>query len=240
MDDWRHPAWGLLNFGYLLAAHDQPAPPAEQFKPVDGGGDVNLYQVVNPRPRAWVVPRAETYRKLDPVLDRVAKMDFKPDELVLLDQELTKPLPWESQIPDEAWNRKGSSFSRGATVTFLPPARGEEDRPENVRLQVSGASGGYLVLADSYFPGWTATIGEGSAGVKELPVLPAYGVLRAVPLPPGLSSAVIEFRYRPWMWRIGLMTSAIALCLFILLAGVTMLPRRRPNRAGEIGTTDHD
>ena len=58
MDDWRHPAWGLLNFGYLLTAHDQPAPPADQFKPLEGGGDANLYQVVNPRPRAWVVPRA--------------------------------------------------------------------------------------------------------------------------------------------------------------------------------------
>lgn len=242
MDDWRHPAWGLLNFGYLLTAHDQPAPPADQFKPLEGGGDANLYQVVNPRPRAWVAPRAETYTKLAPVLDRVARMDFKPDELVLLDQEVTQHF-WESAIPDEAWSHKGSSFSRGATVTLLPPARGEEDRPEIVRLQVSGAGGGYLVLADSYFPGWTATISErgGGAAVKDLPVLPAYGVLRAVSLPPGVSSAVVEFRYRPWGWRIGLMISAIAFCLFILLAGVTMLPRRGPNRAAaDPGTSDHD
>jgi hypothetical protein len=232
MDDWRHPAWGLLNFGYLLTARDQPAPPAEQFKPIDGGADASIYQVTNVRPRAWIAPRAETYQKLAPVLDRVAKMDFKPEELVLLDQEVAKQLPfnWDTPIPDEAWTHKGSTFSRGARATILPPAKPEDDRPEVVRVQVSGANGGYLVLADSYFPGWTATIVDRGGG-KDVPVLPAYGVLRAVPLPPGTSSAIVEFRYRPWSWRVGLLTSALAACLFILLTGVTMLPRRRRHAA---------
>jgi hypothetical protein len=50
--------------------------------------------------------------------------------------------------------------------------------------------------------------------------------MRAVPLPAGGGSVTVEFRYRPWSWRIGLMVSAMAGCLFLLLVGVAMLPRR--------------
>jgi hypothetical protein len=227
LDHWDHSAWGLLNFGYLMTAVDQPAPPADQFKPVYEGKDAKIYQVSPVRPRAWVAPRAETYKELAPVLDRVAKMDFKPDEVVLLDQEVKRQWPWEEEIPAEAWEHRGTA-GRGATVSFLPPAGHEEERPEVVRVRVSGGGGGYLVLADSYFPGWTATVSEGgSAGAREVPVLPAYGVLRAVPLPAGGGSVTVEFRYRPWSWRIGLMVSATAGCLFLLLVGLAMLPRRR-------------
>ena len=239
MDDWRHPAWGLLNFGYVMTAADQPALPPDQFTPVESAGGATLYRRADLRPRAWVVPRAETYTKLAPVLDRIAKMDFKPDDLVLLDQEVPRPLPFDGQspIPAEAWTQAGSA-SRRPTVRFLPPARNEEDRPEVVRLQVSGASGGYLVLADTYFPGWVATVSEGGSGpVREVPVLPANGVMRAVPLPSNTSSVTVEFRYRPWSWRIGALTSSIAGCLFLLLAGLAMLPRRRAETANS-GVSD--
>jgi hypothetical protein len=237
MDDWRHPAWALLNLTYVLTAADQPPLPAEQFKPIESPADAKIYQLTNARPRAWVVPRAETYTKLAPVLDRVAKMDFKPDDLVLLDQEVPGQLPfdWGTPIPKDAWTQTGSA-SRRASVRFLPPARNEAERPEVVRMQVSGAAGGYLVLADTYFPGWVATVSDGGSGpVKEVPVLPAYGVMRAVPLPAGASNVTVEFRYRPWSWRIGAMTSLIAACLFVLLAGLAMLPQRRPTETLEPG-----
>jgi hypothetical protein len=241
MDDWRHPAWGLLNFGYVLTAADQPPLPADQFKPIESAGNAILYQRADLRPRAWVVPRAETYTKLAPVLDRIAKMDCKPDELVLLDQEVPKQLPfnWERQIPPEAWTQTGSP-ARKPTVRFLPPAAPEQERPEVVRLQVTGAAGGYLVLADTYFPGWVATVSDGGSGpVKEVPVLPANGVMRAVPLPPSASSVTVELRYRPWSWRIGAMTSVTATCLFALLTGLTLLPGRR-TKSENSGVADDD
>jgi uncharacterized membrane protein YfhO len=87
---------------------------------------------------------------------------------------------------------------------------------------VSGASGGYLVLADQYFPGWTATMADGSGSAHEVPILPAYGVMRAIALPAGSPSIRVEFQYKPWSWRIGAMVSLISLCLLALLIGFTM------------------
>jgi hypothetical protein len=194
------------------------------------------------------------------VLDRIAaggdKLNFNPDDVVLIDRDiagksrLDRWLPNDSQrLLDERlksdpqfWTRTGMNGAR-AQVQFLPPAKGETERPEVVRLQVAGAMGGWLVLADSYFPGWTATVTApdertGSPTVKEVPVLPAYGVLRAVPLPAGVPNVHVEFRYRPWSWRIGATVSMTALCLFVLLVGLTLFRAAvswRPARAPSLG-----
>jgi hypothetical protein len=224
-----HAAWSLLNLGYLVTAPDQPAPPADKFKPIDTLPDATIYQATTIRPRAWIAPRAQVYDTIEPVLDRVAKMDFNPDELVLLDRDVA----WDSRALADAdksvWSRTGTASTRRApAVQFLPPLKNEDERPEVIRMEVSGASGGgYLVLADTYLPGWTASVTEPRTGMaKDVPILPAYGVLRAIPLPERAGPVRVELRYRPWSWRVGLMTSASAVCLFILLAGVTILPRR--------------
>jgi uncharacterized membrane protein YfhO len=132
--------------------------------------------------------------------------------------ELIKPGFWEHLRP--------GSTSRKPTVEWLdPPTKNDEERPEIVRLRVNNANGGFLVLADTYFPGWTATVSEGG-GAKEAPILPAYGVMRAVQLPAGVSSVRVEFQYRPWSWRIGAMVSLISLCLLALLLGFTLFQSR--------------
>ena len=238
LDNPEHPAWRLLNFGYLVTAPDQPAPKslaaattrpydasqATTFSPVESPPDANIYQPAVARPRAWVARGVKTFEHCDDVLDRVAKMDFNPDEVVLLDKEridTDDPL-----FAKEAWNNAGLSGGR-SSVQFLPAARGDGDRPETFRVQVSGANGGYLVLADTYFPGWTATLLDDArnGGVRELPILPAYGVLRAVPLPQGQSAARIEFSYRPTSWRVGLLTSLCALFLLLILIGYNLFPK---------------
>jgi hypothetical protein len=228
LENPEHPAWSLLNFGYLLTPPDQPAP-GEPFKPIDAGDDAIIYQHTAPRPRAWVAARAEVSETAQAVLDRIANMEkspFNPDDLVLLDKEI----PEDPLITPQFWQglRPGST-SRKPTVEFLPPpTKNDEDRPEIVRLRVSGANGGYLVLADTYFPGWTATVAEAGGGAREVPILPAYGTLRAVPLPAGSSSVRVEFQYKPMSWRIGVLVSLSSLCLLALLIGFTIF---RPGRA---------
>lgn len=53
-----------------------------------------------------------------------------------------------------------------------------------------------LVVADSFDPGWLATV-DGNA----VPILPAWGVVRCVVVPAG--AHVVEMRYRPRSFRIG-------------------------------------
>jgi hypothetical protein len=224
LENPEHPAWSLLNFGYLLTAPDQPAP-GEGFKPMDSGDDATIYQLAAVRPRAWVAARAEVSETTQAVLDRIADMEktpLNPDELVLLDKQVTADD--ERLIPSGFWGQlRAGASSRKPVVEFLPPpTKTDEDRPEIVRLHVSGASGGYLVLADQYFPGWTATLADGNTPAHEVPILPAYGVMRAVALPAGSPSIRVEFQYKPWSWRIGAMVSLMSIGLLVLLIGFTM------------------
>jgi hypothetical protein len=236
LENPEHPAWQLLNFGYFLTGPDQPAPDGP-FKLIDSADDANIYQPTTIRPRAWVAARAEVSDTAQAVLDRIANMEkapFNPDEVVLLDKEVSldaqRVIAPAVNDADRAkqekafWSnlRPGSTSARPTIQILPPPTKNDEERPEIIRLRVNNASGGFLVLADTYFPGWTATVFDGSGAGREVPILPAYGVLRAVQLPAGSSSVRVEFQYRPWSWRIGVMVSLISLCLLAILIGFTL------------------
>jgi hypothetical protein len=74
---------------------------------------------------------------------------------------------------------------------------------------------GMLIVADTWYPGWKATV-DGS----ETHIYKAYGVFRGVVLGPGRHT--VEFRYRPWTVFVG---SALSL-LAVGIAIVTWRARR--------------
>ncbi len=71
-----------------------------------------------------------------------------------------------------------------------------DDRPERVALRVQAPRPGTLVLADSYYPGWTATVDN-----VPVPVSVVDGLFRGVPV--GAGSHDVVFVYRPVSLRIG-------------------------------------
>ena len=73
-----------------------------------------------------------------------------------------------------------------------------------VRCAVESGGGGYLVLLDSYYPGWRATL-DG----EPIPILRANYAFRAVRLPAG--KHVVEFRYKPMSFYLGSFVTAITL-----------------------------
>jgi hypothetical protein len=98
-------------------------------------------------------------------------------------------------------------------------ARLAEDRPERVVAEMTSDSAGLLVLADLFYPGWTAEV-DG----RPAEVLRADGVFRAVALPPG--SHRVVFCYRPLsVWVGGALSAAALLCILALAHG------GRPERA---------
>ncbi len=78
--------------------------------------------------------------------------------------------------------------------------------PDDVRLEASLASPGYLLLLDTYFPGWRATVNGAPA-----PIYRADFNFRAVPLPAGKSTVI--FSYRPESLRIGIYLCALGILL---------------------------
>ncbi len=84
--------------------------------------------------------------------------------------------------------------------------------PERVELTVEAQTPGYVFLADSYDPGWTATV-DGRAA----PVRPAQVAFRAVSVPAGTHTVV--FSYEPVGFRTGLILSLAALLCGVGLCG---------------------
>jgi hypothetical protein len=98
-------------------------------------------------------------------------------------------------------------------VTFV------RDEDERVELRAYARRAGYLVLEDSYYPGWQATV-DG----RPAPIVAANEAFRAVALPAGAN--LVEFRYRPASFRIGAAVSILT-TLGLLLAGIALILRRR-------------
>lgn len=85
----------------------------------------------------------------------------------------------------------------------------ERDITGDTVVAVQLQRGGWLVLADSYYPGWTVKV-DG----EKRQVYPANGILRAVWVEPGEQR--VEFSYQPFSFRAGVVTSLLALLLILV------------------------
>jgi len=93
------------------------------------------------------------------------------------------------------------------------------DRDEFISLRVDAKRSGYVVLDDSYYPGWHASVDGHSAKI-----VPANENFRAVAVAPGVHT--VEFRYRPASFQIGAVIS-ILVAVGLLAALAALLVRRR-------------
>ncbi|MCF8721849.1 YfhO family protein [Nitrospina gracilis] len=139
-------------------------------------------------PRAFWVPRA---RQVSPerLLGLYYAEGFDPKREVLL----TQSPPLNEISASTGWVKSLEYASNRVTV----------------RTQQTG--NGYLVLLDSYLPGWWVRV-DGEAGL----VLRANRFYRAVPLGPG--SHTVEFTFTPVGWREGLAFSSVSAVLLVLAA----------------------
>ncbi len=128
-------------------------------------------------PRAFVVHRAEIVDG-DNALERLKESGFPFRQLVLL-----------SDAPAAALFQDSAQGDTNEQVTIT------EYKSERVVASVRMNSPGYLVLADSWYPGWTAWVD----GI-ETPLYRADYIFRAVPLGSGQHSIVFEYRPASLMW----------------------------------------
>src|SRR5262249_12441809 len=106
------------------------------------------------------------------------------------------------------------------------PARGAaaaivEDGERVVEVDATLERRGLVVLADTFFPGWTATV-DGTPA----PILATNHLFRGVPAPAG--GHRVRFTYRPQSLRLGALASALGLVgLVVVIASPGLLARRR-------------
>ena len=167
-------------------------------------GDVKIYENLDVLPRALVVHRAEVIADEAAVLARMRDPAFDPTRLVLLSA-------------GEAVDASG----RGTAILT-------RYEPEAIACRVISDAPGYLVVFDTFYPGWEATVDGQPA-----PILRANGMFRAVPVTPGVHH--VELRYRPVSLRIGAWISAVAGAVWVGLWGVVLRRRAASGRGGSAG-----
>lgn len=158
-------------------------------------------------PRAFIVHRAEIVND-DQALERLKTPCFLYDQLVLLSD-----VPTSALIQTEA-SRGDDQGHLGDQATVV------EYKPDRVVVNVETESEGYLVLTDSWYPGWIAWV-DG----QETPIHRADYIFRAVRLEPG--EHLIKFEYRPWSFTLGVWLSGLSCGLVIVITIVKHKRRAR-------------
>ncbi len=147
-------------------------------------------------PRAFIVHQAEKVRN-EEVLARLRASDFRPDRVALL-----------SDAP--------SMIS--LDVTSIEDAQDEvlitEYNPERVVARAKTASLGYLILTDSWYPGWTALV-DG----KAVDIIRANYIFRAVPIQSGEHEIVFEYHPASFTYGLWISIATCAVIVFLSVAG---------------------
>lgn len=153
----------MLNVRYVLSFGDLPK---EHFKKVYSEGQTRVYENLNVLPRAYFV---ETVRDMGPMMDQRGINNLfsaNLSKVALVEEPDTKSID--------------NKYSTGSAKINM--------YSENlVRIQTNNRDTGFLVLNDSYYPTWSATID----GVKTM-IYKTNVNFRGIVVPKG--SHMIEFK----------------------------------------------
>jgi hypothetical protein len=194
----------LLGVGLVVAGpQDAPKLRGTGFTLLSAlpGDDVALYR--RPVPRARLVHAAVVLPDEATTLRRVVEHAD--------DAQTTAVLAGPGTAPSLAKPPAGAA----ETVAIVG------DEPEHIVVETHVESPALLVLTDTFYPGWTATV-DGAAA----PILRADHAFRAVTLEPGRHR--VELVYRPWSVRLGFALSGLAAVGCLVLG--TRRPRQRASR----------
>jgi hypothetical protein len=152
-----------------------------------------MWENLDVLPRAFMVHAAESLPDNE-TLSRLQQSDFNPKQVVFLDAG-AQPIHASSN----------DSLTTSDQVSIA------QYQSERVVVQAKVSSPGYLVLTDSWYPGWQAWIdGRG------VPILRADLMFRAVALDAG--EHTIVFEYHPISFLIGAWISVIGIFTYCVLA----------------------
>jgi len=190
----------LLGARFLLYDH---AAPEGEGRLLAHHEPYRVYENQYARPRLSFVLRGIVLSDED-TLRLMAEGEWQPSEEVLLDQR--SAFHGKAETPADG--------RRAARITI--------DRANTVACEVLAPTQGFLVLTDTYYPGWEVLVDGEPAEL-----LRANYLFRAVALAPG--AHLVEFRYRPQSLTAGVALSAASLLALLLI----LRWKRKPGPGGE-------
>ena len=127
-----------------------------------------------------------------------------PDEALRL---VTQPGRWDGEAVLEA----PASVLPARVVVAGGRAELRQLSANRARIEVEAPDGGWLIVSESYYPGWQSRV-DG----RSRTILPANGTFRGVPVSPGASEVV--FTFEPRSFQHGLFGGLV--CLMAVMAAI--------------------
>jgi hypothetical protein len=180
-----------LNVKYIVSPKDFKA---KGYRLARKSSTVNLYENLNCLPRAFLSEEGVLIKDKKAILDKFLDMKWDPRKEVLLEEETRNPGILES------WNPEVGK-EEAAVVKY---------EPNEVVIKAAVKTPKFLVLSDSYYPGWKVYI-DGRAGK----IYRANYIMRAVSLKPG--EHTVKFIFDPFIFKLGLAISFSAIAVVLLL-----------------------
>ena len=193
------PLLDLLNVKYVLTTQEIENPKYTLVY----DEEVRVYRNEGCMPRAFSLP-ANCAIVTDNVAEALRTHD--PRRYVILEQQ--------------AANLQSPISNLQPPTSNLQPATVTSYAHNEVLVDVELEEPSFLVLADSYFPGWKAfrrPQGTGEGEEQEMEILRADGNFRAVSIPAGRWT--VRFKYTPMSVKLGLFVSFMAGLVLVLLVG---------------------
>ncbi|MFN8535562.1 MAG: YfhO family protein [Dehalococcoidia bacterium] len=184
--------YDLLNVRYVLAKPEARLEPTE-FERVGGDETIVIYRNRTSLPRTWIVPAAEVVADHEAAFAAVHRQGFDPRRTVVLE---------------------GGPAERGGdgTATIVEAVN------DRIVVDASAPAGGWLVLSETFYPGWEATVDGRPAEIRR-----ANYLFRAVWLPAGEHR--VELVYRPTSLLRGAAVAGVTTLGVVLLWAAAL---RRP------------
>jgi hypothetical protein len=143
--------------------------------------EVKIYRNNTVMPRAFIVHRAEKIFQQEKILARLRDTHF----------DFRKTIIIEKNLPEKTLLCNGSPISDNSFVKII------NHQPNRVYLEATMENDGFLVLSDTYYPGWKAYVDD-----LQSEIYPTNYMLRSLYLTKGRHQ--IRFVYTPLPFKIGL------------------------------------
>jgi O-antigen/teichoic acid export membrane protein len=201
------PLLDLLGVKYVVTEDEITTP---GFVKTFDDGAMRVYRNTRAMPRAFTMPDRST----------VVAPDFA--------QAIQQVDPRKHVVVSGGWTQDPAPVAADFAPANVTVYRGGE-----VWVDAEIAEPSWLILTDSYFPGWRAFVrplGGSDADERETAVVPVNGIFRGVQLTPfaDLGAVTVRFKYSPDSFRLGAFATFLSLVGMIFLGGIYVwrnLPR---------------
>jgi hypothetical protein len=190
--------WELLNVKYVITWREELYVPSTIiYQEPAHDGITYVHQLDEVGPRAWLVTQTEIADDKT-ILEKIADPNFDRWTTALLE-------------PNTIWQSPNNKPINNSQFTKQPQvAHNSQLDPGFLTYKVTASTPALLILSETHYPGWQATV-DG----QSVPVFRANYVLRAVPIPAG--EHTVELTFQPLTFTIGAIISGLTLVAVVIL-----------------------